>query len=189
MSALLDAIAESQAVTQSLASLAEPLTRAADLIRTCLLAGGKLLACGNGGSSADVSDFTTEYACRFQTDRRPFPALNLAASESLITATGNDYAFDEIFARGVWAFGKPGDILVGLTTSGNSRNIIRALQEAQARDLHTIAFLGKDGGAARGLAEVELLVPSPTTARIQEAHKLLLHTLCAMVEPALLTAP
>jgi D-sedoheptulose 7-phosphate isomerase len=100
----------------------------------------------------------------------------------LLTATGNDYGFDEIFARQVRAFGKPGDVLVTLTTSGNSPNILAALNAAKTQGLHTVALLGRDGGRARGIAEVELLVPSQITARTQEAHKFLLHVLCEIVE-------
>src|SRR6202011_1823214 len=103
------------------------------------------LVCGNGGSAADGADFATEFACRFVTDRQPYPALNLSACGSLLTATGNDYGFDEVFARQVRAFGKAGDVLVALTTSGNSANILAALAAAKGMGLHTVALLGRDG--------------------------------------------
>jgi phosphoheptose isomerase len=167
---------------QSLPPLQPTLERAAEIVGSTLARGGKLLVCGNGGSAADGADFATEFACRFLTDRQPYPALNLSGCGSLLTATGNDYGFDEIFARQVRAFGKSGDVLVTLTTSGNSPNILAALNTAKAQGLHTIALLGRDGGRARGLAEVELLVPSHITARTQEAHKFLLHVLCEIVE-------
>jgi D-sedoheptulose 7-phosphate isomerase len=169
---------------QSLPPLQSALERAAEIVGAALTRGGKLLVCGNGGSAADGADFATEFACRFITDRQPYPALNLSSCGSLLTATGNDYGFDEIFARQVRAFGKPGDVLVALTTSGNSPNILAALNAAKSQGLHTIALLGRDGGRARGLAEVELLVPSQITARTQEAHKFLLHVLCEIVEIA-----
>ena len=189
MNTLQNAIAQAVATFQSLDSLDEPLQRAASLVEKCLLGGGKLLVCGNGGSAADGADFSTEFTCRFVGDRNPFPAINLSVGGSLITATANDYHFDEVFARQVTAFGKQGDVLVGITTSGNSRNVIRAFEEAKKRGVHTIALLGKGGGAAHGLAEIELTVPLTTvTARIQEAHKFLLHTLCELVEPALQAA-
>ena len=154
-------------------------------MKKCLLDGGKLLACGNGGSPANVSDFTTEFTCRFLGDRRPYPALNLTADGGLISATGNDYAFEEIFARQVGAFGKPGDVLVVATTSGRSKNILRALEEARRLQLHSIALLGKGGGDAKGLATVELIVPGTVTARLQEAHKFIFHVICELVDPEL----
>ena len=131
---------------------------------------------------ADGADVATEYACRFSKDRAPYPAINLAACGSLITATGNDYGFEEVFARGVRAFGGAGDVFVGITTSGNSPNIIAALRAARELGVQTIALLGRDGGAARGLADVELIVPGTATARIQEAHKFLLHVICETVD-------
>jgi len=170
---------------ESLRALEPQILRAADLVRRCLLDGKKLLACGNGGSAADIADFTTEYTCRFLGDRPPFPAINLTADGGLLTAIGNDYGFEEIFARQVAAYGQPGDLLVVATTSGRSKNILRALAEARRLGLPTLALLGRDGGEARGLATVELLVPGNVTARIQEAHKFLFHVICELVEPAL----
>ena len=176
------AIRDATTTIESLRPLQPSLEKAATVVGTALTSGGKLLVCGNGGSAADASDFATEYTCRFITDRQPYPAINLTACGSLLTATGNDYGFDEVFARQVRAFGKPGDVLVCITTSGNSPNILTAIPAAKAAGLHTIALLGKDGGRARGLAEIELIVPSTITARIQEAHKFLLHTICEIVE-------
>jgi D-sedoheptulose 7-phosphate isomerase len=170
---------------ESLRAIEPNIIRAAELVKQCLLGGGKLMACGNGGSAADVSDFTTEYTCRFLGDRRPFPALNLTADGGLLAAIGNDYAFEEIFARQVIAFGKPGDVLIVASTSGRSKNILRALEEAKLHGLHSIALLGKDGGPAKGLATVELIVPGPVTARIQEAHKFIFHVICELVDPEL----
>jgi phosphoheptose isomerase len=156
--------------------------RVAELVGRCLKNGGKLLVCGNGGSAADAADFATEFACRFVSDRRPYPALNLTACGSLLTAIGNDYGYDEVFARQVRAFGQKGDVFLAITTSGNSRNIVSAIAAANIAGLYTIALLGRDGGRARGLAGMELIVPSTITARIQEAHKFLLHVLCEIVE-------
>src|ERR1700761_5892459 len=110
----------------ALRSLEEPISKAAAMLEKCLLGGGKIMACGNGGSAGDVSDFTTEYVCRFQGDRRPFPAINLTADGSLLTAIGNDYSFDDVFARQVRGFGRPGDVVIVVSTSGRSRNIVRA---------------------------------------------------------------
>lgn len=165
--------------------LEQPLAQAADLIVNCLNGGHKLLVCGNGGSAADAADFCTEFACRFDQDRRPYAALNLSAGGSLLTATANDYGFDEVFARQIRGFGQSGDVVIAITTSGKSKNIQRAIAEAKACELKTIALLGRDGGACAGSADVELIVPGTSTARIQEAHKFLLHVLCEICEPRL----
>lgn len=170
---------------QALAALEPQLDRAAEFAADALTHGKKLLACGNGGSAADAAHLATEFVCRYKDDRRPYPALCLNVSGSDLTAIGNDYDFRDAFSRQVHAFGQPGDVLIVFTTSGQSENIRRALATAKERRLHTIAFLGRDGGACRGLADVELLVPGTLSARIQEAHKLLLHTMCEMVEQVL----
>jgi len=185
MSHVQAAIAQAVQTIESLRSLEQNILRAAEMIKNCLTNGGKLMACGNGGSAGDASDFTTEYVCRFQGDRRPFPAINLTADGSLLTAIGNDYGFEEAFSRQVRGFGKPGDVLIAISTSGRSKNIIRALEEANAMQLPSIALLGRDGGKAKGLATVDLIVPSEVTARIQEAHKFVLHVICEMIDPAL----
>ena len=179
------AIAAAKETLQSLLGLDSQVAKAADLIEQSLRAGNKLLVCGNGGSAADASHFATEFVVRFMKDRPAYPAICLAGDGGLLTAAGNDYGFDEIFARQVAAFGLPGDVLICLTTSGKSRNIERALQEAKARELNTIAFLGRDGGSTVGMADVDLLVRSDSTARIQEAHQLLLHVLCEVIESRL----
>jgi D-sedoheptulose 7-phosphate isomerase len=158
---------------------------AGDLIERCLRAENKLLVCGNGGSAADAAHFATELVVRFVKDRRAYPAICLASDGVLLTAAGNDYGFDEIFARQVAAIGVQGDVLICLTTSGKSKNVVRALEEAKARKLKTIALLGRDGGSTIGIADVDLLVRSDSTARIQEAHQLLLHLLCETIESRL----
>jgi D-sedoheptulose 7-phosphate isomerase len=170
---------------ESLQGLAEPMARAVEAMVECLCAGRKLLVCGNGGSAADGADFSAEFGCRFVTDRRPYPALNLAQGGSLLSAIGNDYGYDEVFARQVAGLGQRGDVLVAITTSGKSPNILRALDEGKARGLTTVALLGREGGPARGRAEIELLVRSDSTARIQEAHKFILHVICGLVDARL----
>ena len=182
---LKNAVAAAKETLQSLLDLDSQLAQAANLIEQGLRAGNKLLVCGNGGSAADASHFATEFVVRFMKDRPAYPAICLAGDGGLLTAAGNDYGFDEIFARQVAAFGLPGDLLICLTTSGKSRNVERALQEAKARKLKTIAFLGRDGGSTIGMADVDLLVPGDSTARIQEAHQLLLHVLCETIESRL----
>jgi D-sedoheptulose 7-phosphate isomerase len=173
------------ATLQSLQELAEPMAHAVDAVADCLCAERKLLVCGNGGSAADGADFSAEFGCRFTTDRRPYPSINLAQGGSLMSAIGNDYGYDEVFARQVAGLGRRGDVLVAITTSGNSKNILRALEEGKTRGLRTIALLGRDGGTAKGMADIELLVRSDSTARIQEAHKFMLHVICGLVDARL----
>ena len=162
-----------------------PLQHAAGLVIACLNSGHKLLTCGNGGSGADAAHLSAEFLCRFREDRRPYPAIALTVDGPFLTAVGNDYGFEEGFARQVRGLSQRGDVLIALTTSGKSRNVFRALEEARRGGLESIAFLGRDGGFAKGLATVDLLVPGTATARIQEAHKLLLHVLCEMAEAKL----
>jgi phosphoheptose isomerase len=176
------AIDEAVRTLESLKDLGPEVTRAADLIEQCLRAEKKILICGNGGSAADASHFATELVVRFTKDRQALPAICLASDSGVLTAAGNDYGFDEIFARQVAAFGVPNDVLICLTTSGKSKNVIRALEEAKARKLKTIALLGRDGGSTIGIADIDLLVKSGSTARVQEAHQLLLHVLCEIIE-------
>ena len=179
------AINDSVRTMESLKSLGPEVTRATALIEQCLRSGNKLLVCGNGGSATDASHFATEFVVRFTKDRRALPALCLASDVGILTAAGNDYGFDEVFARQVAAFGVSGDVLICLTTSGNSRNVVRALQEAKARQMKTIAFLGRDGGSTIGIADLDILVKNDSTARVQEAHQLLLHLLCEIIESRL----
>src|SRR5438876_5426524 len=182
---LKSALAAATKTLESLANLDEQLAKAADLIERSLRAENKLLVCGNGGSAADAAHFVTELVVRFAKDRSAHPAICLASDGGLLTAAANDYGFNEIFARQVAAFGLPGDVLICMTTSGRSKNVARALEEARARKLKTIALLGRDGGSTIGMADVDLLVGSNSTARIQEAHKLLLHVLCQIIESRL----
>lgn len=182
---LRDAIEAATQTLRALSSLEPQLAQAADVIDQCLRAGNKLLVCGNGGSAADASHFATELVVRFAKDRRALPAICLTGDSGILTAAGNDYGFDEIFARQVAALAQPGDVLICLTTSGKSKNLIRALEEAKACKLKTIAFLGSDGGSTLGIADIDLLVKSDSTARVQEAHQLLLHVLCEIIDERL----
>ena len=175
-------VAIATAMFHSLLKMEPQVEQAATLLADALLRGNKLLACGNGGSAADASHLTTEFVVRFQADRRPYPAISFTANGGDLTACGNDYSFDEIFARQVRAFGLEGDILFAFTTSGNSENVLRALLAAKETGVTTVAFLGRDGGRCAGVADVEFIVEHGVTARIQEAHKLLLHTVCELVE-------
>jgi phosphoheptose isomerase len=179
-------IADAQAVLQQLAGLEAQVEAASAIIAEAFLSGHKLLACGNGGSAADASHLTTEFVARYDRERRAYPAISLASHGGDLTAIGNDYSFADLFARQVQAYGSPGDALAVFTTTGNSENVFRALVAAKDQKLKTIAFLGRDGGDCAGLADVELLVAGKATARIQEGHKFLLHTICELVDERLL---
>ena len=181
-------MAATRATIASLDTLAVPLARAVEMVAKCLLGGGKLLTCGNGGSAADASHLATEFVCRYSADRRPYAAIALTESGSSLTAIPNDYSFEQLFARQVQALARPGDLLIAFSTSGNSRNVLLALAAAREAGAGSIAFLGRGGGMTRRAADVELIVPSDVTARVQEAHLFLYHCLCESVEP-LLSAP
>lgn len=185
MSLLNKTIAEAVEVIQKLSVFEELLQRAADMVANCLISGHKVLVCGNGGSASDATHLATEFLCRFMGDRRPYPAISLTANGEFMTAVCNDYSADEIFARQVWGLAEKGDVLIAFTTSGKSRNILRALEEARRKNVESICFLGRDGGFTKGAATVEMVVPGPNTARIQEAQKLLFHVLCEIVEERL----
>jgi D-sedoheptulose 7-phosphate isomerase len=176
---------ELKALLMQAADFACHVEEAAERISQALRKGDKLLACGNGGSAADASHFTTEFICRFNSDRRPYPAISLATHGGDLTAIGNDYDFKDVFARQVEGFGRRGDVLIAFSTSGQSENVRRALIAAKEHGLQTISFLGKDGGKCAGLADIELLIANNNTARIQEMHKLLLHTICELTEELL----
>ena len=162
---------------------------AVSVLADSLEAGGKILACGNGGSAADASHFMTELLCRFCEDRRSLPGIALTNDGSFLTATGNDYGFEHVFARQIEGLGNPGDVLIGITTSGNSANVLAAIEAANAKGMQTIALLGRDGGDSKGAADIDIIIPHETTARIQEAQKVLIHALCEGIERRLGLVP
>lgn len=174
-----------QEMLLALPPLQGSLEEAAALAGDALLAGNKLMFCGNGGSASDSAHLATEFTCRFKEDRRPYPAMALTVDGGLMSAIGNDYQFTDVFARQVQAFAKKGDVLIALSTSGKSRNILAALEAARRHGVKTIAFLGKGGGFTKGAADHELIVPGTETARIQEVQKFLLHVLCEIIEDRL----
>lgn len=176
---------DSLAAISSLRALRPLALQAAELMTRALRDGNKILTCGNGGSAAESAHLATELLCRLEKDRRSLPAVNLAADAAFLTATANDYTFDEVFARQVTGLGKPGDVLVAFTTSGNSKNVLRALEAAKEAGVRSVALLGRDGGKAAALADVALIVPARATMHIQEGHQVLLHILCAEIEAAL----
>ena len=153
----------------------------AALITECYRNHGQVIIFGNGGSMCDAMHFAEELTGRFRQDRPPLPAIAIS-DPSHITCVGNDYGFDEIFARGVQAYGKPNDVAIGISTSGNSENILRALDRAISMGLKTVALLGKDGGKLKGLCDLELVIPGETSDRIQEVHMAILHILIEKIE-------
>ena len=173
------------ALHQVVAGDSAPLLRAVEAIDAAFGAGQALLVFGNGGSAADAQHFAAELVGRFQRERRAVPALALTTDTSALTAIANDYGFEHVFARQVEAFGAPGDIAFGITTSGNSPNVLQALQTASSRGMLTIALTGSDGGEAGRAADIHLHVPHASTARVQEVHRTLLHAICELVEEGL----
>ena len=168
--------------------LAEPIAEAIELMFTALSNGNKILACGNGGSAADCQHFAAELVGRFERERFPLPALALTTDTSILTAVGNDYSYKEIFSKQVQAFGQSGDILLAFSTSGNSANIMAAIEVAQERDMRVVALTGKGGGEIGKIlqvGDVHLCVPHERTARIQEVHLVMLHCICDGIDVAL----
>lgn len=168
--------------------LAEPIEQAIELMFTALSNGNKILACGNGGSAADCQHFAAELVGRFERERLPLPALALTTDSSIMTAVANDYSFQEVFSKQVQAFGQAGDILLAITTSGNSQGVLNAVDAALERDMRVIALTGKGGGEMRSRltdADVHICVPHDRTARIQEVHLLTIHCMCDGIDAAL----
>ena len=162
--------------------VAADIERAGALLVEVVGGGGQVLAFGTGGSAADAPHFVAELVGRFERTRRGWPAVALTVDTAVLTSVGNDFGFDAVFARQVEALGRPGDLAIGITTSGRSPNVVRGLETAKARGVRTIALTGGDGGAAGRLAEVHVNVPETVTARVQEAHITVLHLWCALVD-------
>ncbi|OSI07034.1 phosphoheptose isomerase [Neisseria animaloris] len=178
-----------EAKQQAADILNEPTAQAAELMLQCLMNDGKILACGNGGSAADAQHFAAEMTGRFEKERMELAAVALTTDTSALTAIGNDYGFDHVFSKQVRALGRAGDILIGISTSGNSANVIEAIHAAHERDMHVIALTGRDGGKIAALlkdSDILLNVPHRRTARIQEVHILLIHALCDCIDSMLL---
>ena len=170
-------------------ALRAPLVEAADLMIAAIRNGNKILSCGNGGSAGDAQHFSSEMLNRFERDREGFAAIALTTDASTVTAIANDYAYEEIFAKQVRALGRPGDVLLAISTSGNSGNVNKAIAAARSRDMRVVALSGRDGGSMATILDkndVELRVPSDVTARIQEVHLLCIHCLCHLIDDALI---
>jgi len=171
--------------------LAAPIAQAVELMVKCLLANGKILACGNGGSAADSQHFAAELLGRFERERPGLAAIALTTDTSTLTAIANDYDFEQIFSKQVQALGQANDLLLAISTSGQSKNVIAAIHAAHERDMQVVALTGKSGGAIAGLLaskDVHICVPSNTTSRIQEVHLLTLHCLCDGIDILLMGA-
>lgn len=178
-------IQDHQRVVAKLAALAPQVARLGDICARALAAGQRILLCGNGGSAADAQHIAAELVGRFVADRRALPAIALTTDTSALTAIANDYGYAAVFARQIEALGEPGDVLIAISTSGNSANVVSAVNTAKARGLTVMGLLGGNGGQLRDLCDHSLVVPSATTARIQECHIMVGHMLCDLVETAL----
>lgn len=173
--------AHSQAI-ECVVSLEERIHSVVELMRQTFAAGNKVFVCGNGGSASDSQHFAAEFTGRFESDRKGFPVIALTTDTSALTSIGNDYGFDQLFARQLESLGAPGDLLFVISTSGNSSNLTRAVEQARRLPLKTVGLLGRDGGVLAPLVDVSLVVEAHRTARIQEAHILILHMLCEAFE-------
>lgn len=169
----------------NLIGLGPDVERVCETVAASLGAGGKLLICGNGGSASDSQHMAAEFTGRFIKDRPPMAAIALSTDTSALTCIGNDYSFAEVFSRQVQALGRPGDCLIGISTSGNSLNVLNALEAANSIGMTTIGLLGRDGGKIVAICKHSIVVPNNVTARIQEAHILIIHTICGSVEMSL----
>jgi len=168
--------------------LATPIAVAVERLTEAIKAGNKILSCGNGGSAADAQHFAAELVCRFERERPGLPAVALTTDSSALTAISNDYHYDEVFAKQVNALGQPGDVLLAISTSGNSANVIRAIESAHEKGLTVVALTGRDGGNIANLLrdkDVEIRIPSNSTARVQEVHLLTIHCLCHQIDEVL----
>lgn len=170
------------AVLQGFQELLPTVAKAGGCIEDALESGGNLLTCGNGGSAADALHLAEELVGRFDKERPAMASICLCADPTLLTCIGNDYGFDRLFSRQIEGLGRPGDVLVVFSTSGNSKNLVLALEAAKQKGLKSIALLGKDGGKCKGMADHEIIVPSNVTARIQEVHTFVLHCWLSMIE-------
>ncbi len=178
-----------QTKLDAMALLAAPLSDAVQTMVACLINDGKILACGNGGSAGDAQHFAAELVGRFEAERQELAAIALTTDSSILTAVANDYAFDVVFAKQVRALGRPGDVLLAISTSGNSKNVIEAIRAAHDNDLTVVALTGKGGGQIGQLlreGDIHLCVPAERTARIQETHLLAIHCLCDGIDCLLL---
>lgn len=181
-----DALRELAALALRAADESAPaLERALEMVRATVRGGGTLFFCGNGGSAADAQHMATEYVVRYMKNRRAYPAIALTTDTSLLTAAGNDFGFDEIFARQVEALAQPGDLLIVHSTSGNSPNVLRAAETARRKQVRVLSFAARDGGQLKALSDHTVVVPTDRTDRAQEIHLCMEHAICEAIEPEL----
>jgi D-sedoheptulose 7-phosphate isomerase len=175
-------LAETARLHEASMPTAGPAAAAVDAMLTALRGGGRILACGNGGSATDAQHFAGELVGRFERERKAMAAIALTADTSILTALANDYDYRLVFARQVEALGRPGDVVLGISTSGGSPNVLAAFESAKAGGMTTVAMTGRDGGAVGRAADIHINVATPSTARAQEVHRTLLHAICALIE-------
>lgn len=174
-------IAELQALLPKIAELTPQVQRLCDAMKSCWDAGNKVMVAGNGGSAADAMHFAEELCVRFQKNRQALAAMALC-DPTILTCAANDFGYDTVFSRQIEALGRSGDLFIGITTSGNSKNILNAFDACRRRGVTTVGFLGKDGGKTRGEVDIEIIIPHKLTSRVQEGHKLLIHSICEWVD-------
>jgi len=176
-------IAAHRLAVDKVAELEGRLREVAELVAQTFSRGNQVFVCGNGGSASDAQHFAAELTGRYQGDRPGYPAIALTTDSSALTSIGNDYGFEEVFARQLQALSRDGDLLVGISTSGNSKNVIRAVKYAKENNIHSVGLLGRDGGKLVGLVDTDLTINVDSTARVQEGHILMLHIICEAFEP------
>jgi D-sedoheptulose 7-phosphate isomerase len=180
---LRQALNEHQSAMDAVHTQEALIQQAISSIKQAFAAGRTIYACGNGGSAADAQHFASELTGRFEKNRPGFPAFALSTDSSALTAIGNDYGFDQVFSRQLQSIGRAGDVLLGISTSGESKNIIAAVTEAKSKGIKTIGLLGRNGGALAKMVDIPIVVPAPRTSRIQESHIFILHYICEAFEP------
>ncbi|MEW6418486.1 MAG: D-sedoheptulose 7-phosphate isomerase [Nitrospirota bacterium] len=173
---------EHNTLFSKLADIAPQVVKAGELILQTIKSSHKILVCGNGGSAADAQHFAAEFIGRFETERKALPAIALTVDTSILTALGNDYGYDTIFSRQIEGIGLPGDTMIGISTSGNSKNVLLAVEAAKRRGVKSIGLLGRDGGKLAPIVDIPIIIPHPVTARIQEAHIFIIHFWASFVE-------
>src|SRR3989338_191842 len=182
MQTIKEMIEESADLKKKVVQLTPQIGKAAKMIESALAKGNKLILAGNGGSSSQASHIAAEFTGRYKKERRSLPSISLSSEMSAVTAIGNDYGYDFVFSRQLEGLGSKGDVFVALSTSGNSINLIKAIEAAKKKGIATISLLGKDGGKMKGKADIDIIIPSQNTPRVQESHLMVLHIICEIVE-------
>ena len=185
MQTIKEMIEESADVKKKVVQLTPQIEKASKIVEKALSKGNKVILAGNGGSSSQASHIAAEFTGRYKKERRSLPSIALSSEMSAVTAIGNDYGYDFVFSRQMEGLGSKGDVFIALSTSGNSINLIKALEVAKKKGITTISLIGKDGGKMKGKADLDIIIPSENTPRIQESHLMVLHIMCELVEEAM----